>query len=333
MNLVKRLLILPLIAIIPMLQMGNVNAVDRDRAISRYDSDEPRRSRQQPVIYIAPKLRNNINTRRVYKENFYDVWDALLIYIDEKSFNPVHIDESQGKIVVVKYSGSPTDIDCGAYESRRGGVSTSAVTTTYTYQLNRINKRTNSLTLDIDGSASWQLSGRSPGMARYDIKDTQCVSAGTYENRLFNNVSQTINQFKRQARSGRNEKAWKQKRRDRLGRIEARRAQGNNYRQNEVRQQREERNERVESQQRSERRQQPMREQGANRNQPIVLDNNRSARGNIAKLRKNMSQNMVTKLLGQPKRIQNDPRRRGGKILIYNNAKVFMLNGKVQSWQ
>jgi len=333
MNLVKRLLILPLIAIIPVLQMGSANAVDRERAISRYDSEDPRRSRHQSARYIAPILKNNINTRRVYNENFYDIWDALLIHIDEESFNPVHIDESQGKIVVVKHSASPTDLDCGVYESRRGGVRTSAVTTTYTYQLNRINKRTNSLTLDIDGSASWQLYGRKPDMARYKIKDTQCVSAGTYENRLFNNISQTINQFKQQSRSARNEKAWMQKRRDRLGRIEARRAQGNNYRQNEMRQQRDERSERAESQQRLEHRQQPMREQRAERNQPTVLDNNRSARGNIAKLRKNMGENMVMKLLGQPKRIQNDPRSKGGKILIYDNARVLMLNGKVQSWQ
>jgi len=234
MNLVKKLLIVPTLMLVSMLQVSNALGVDLSR--------EHANSRNRLANYIAPELSNNVRTRTVYSEKFNDVWDAILINVDEDEYNLVYINEAEGQLVVDKYSEFDHDLDCGTYESRRDRVITEDVITTYSYQLTRLGKRKTSLTLDVDGSASWKIDGRNN---RYTtskgINDSLCVSVGSYENQLFNTLGQKINQVKNQARLDKKQKNWKQNRRDRLARIETRRLQENNYRQNESRQQRDSR--------------------------------------------------------------------------------------------
>ena len=327
MNLVKRLLIVSMITLVPMLQASNAWSKDfKDKSLSH---------RNNSAIYISPESRNNIRTRTVFNERFNDVWDALLIHIDEEAYNPVSINESEGKIVVDKYSEFDSDLDCGAYESRQGRVSTKDVVTTYSYQLTRINNRKSSLTLDVDGTASWQINGRNrPEMRRYGISDSACVSVGSYENNFFNNIGKTISLLKRPVRVVDNRKKLEQKKRDRLARIEARRQQENESRQRELRQQREIRRPEVVPLQRESRRQEAIRDERASPRQQVTsVNKHRPARKNIAMLKVSMNKNRVIKLLGQPKMIKRDPRQRKGNILIYDNLKVFMLNGRVQSWK
>lgn len=339
MNLVKRLLIVSMITLVPMLQASNAWSKDfKDKSLSH---------RNNSAIYISPESRNNIRTRTVFNERFNDVWDALLIHIDEEAYNPVSINESEGKIVVDKYSEFDSDLDCGAYESRQGRVSTKDVITTYSYLLTRINDRKSSLTLDVDGTASWQINGRNrPEMRRYGISDSACVSVGSYENNFFNNIGKTISLLKRPVRVVDNRKKLEQKKRDRLARIEARRQLDDDYRQRELRQQREirrpvvvplqreSRRTEVVTQQREDRRREAIRDERASPRQQVTsVNKHRPARKNIAMLKVSMNKNRVIKLLGQPKMIKRDPRQRKGNILIYDNLKVFMLNGRVQSWK
>ena len=174
--------------------------------------------------YTPPTPRKNIKQKKIFKSDFDIVWEALLIHIDEGSFNAVEINEPNGKLVVIEHSDTPSDLKCGSYTLQNEEVASKNATTNYTYRVTKITDNKTSLTINIDGRTSWQIYGKNQASnQRHGIKNNNCISAGTFETPFFKNISKNIKIIKNQEKSDKRKANRSERKNERLTRIEAKR--------------------------------------------------------------------------------------------------------------